>query len=137
NGHQCRRARHPPSDYYEKKLTIRGFRRRGAPLGNCQYLDPKLQAQRHRAPRLSHRCAAADRLRANQEPRPARAAAVELATALHNRRHIITATTDYLAASSPRQSAPAVVAARRLRCKSVRLIFPSSMTRLLSVAQTR
>ena len=82
--------------------------------GDRQYLDPNLQAQRCRATGLPHRHPAADRRRAHQEPRPARTATVELASAIHDRRPVVIAATDYLAAPAPRQSAAAVVTARRL-----------------------
>jgi hypothetical protein len=46
---------------------------------------------------------------------------MELATTIHHRRRVITATTAYLAASSPGQCATSVVKARRLRCQFLRV----------------
>ena len=57
-------------------------------MGNRQYLDPDLQAERRRPARLAYRRPATDHLRANQESRAIHDAAVELASALHARSHI-------------------------------------------------
>jgi hypothetical protein len=67
-----------------RKNSLFWLRRRSSSLGDRRYPGPDLQAQRRRV-RLSHRRPAAVHLRANQESRAVRTAAVELAFTSHAR----------------------------------------------------